>query len=244
MRRKSTSDAEPRRLDEVLARIGEKLETQEKITCRDDHRTQEEQACAARSKNWRAFLAAVGRRYESATLESFEITTPAQREAIDRLRHYADELPKQLNEGNGVVLYGPAGTGKDHVLVGVCRVGALRFGTRVVFCDGLTLFGDVRDAIASSEAEADLVRRYVSPPLLLLSDPMPPRGPLTDFQAGVLLRIIDRRYRACRPTLAALNVKDAAEADARLSPQIVDRLKDGALVLHFNWPSHRRKQSA
>ena len=76
--------------------------------------------------------------------------------------------------------------------------------------------------------------------LFILSDPLPPGGRLSDYQATMLYVILDRRYRECKPIWASVNTVGRDEADARIGAPLVDRLRDGALVLACNWPSHRK----
>jgi DNA replication protein DnaC len=70
---------------------------------------------------------------------------------------------------------------------------------------------------------------------------LPPLGSVNSgFQLSMLFRIIDRRYRDLKATVMTLNVATRAEAETRLSPNIVDRLAHGAMAIHCNWPSYRR----
>ena len=57
------------------------------------------------------------------------------------------------------------------------------------FKTGLDLYQDVRDTMkGKGDREWEVVQPLIDASLLILSDPLPPRGPLTDFQAGVLLQ--------------------------------------------------------
>ncbi len=41
-----------------------------------------------------------------------------------------------------------------------------------------------------------------------------------------------------------MNVSSGEEAEKRIGAQIVDRLRDGALSIVCNWPSHRKSAAA
>ena len=65
--------------------------------------------------------AKVGRRYWDCRLDNFRLhggekETARQRAALNSLQLYADDLETNLRDGNGLVLFGPTGTGKDHLL--------------------------------------------------------------------------------------------------------------------------------
>lgn len=65
----------------------------------------------------------------------------------------------------------------------------------------------------SRETEEELIGEFCWPTILYLSDPLPPFGELTPFQASALFSVIDRRYRDRKPVWISLNVADATEAE-------------------------------
>ena len=71
--------------------------------------------------------------------------------------------------------------------------------------------------------ETAFVRDYVKPKILIVSDPIPPKGDASQYNADVLMRIINRRYCEYKPTWFTLNVLDGEEAERRLASPIVDR---------------------
>jgi DNA replication protein DnaC len=114
----------------------------------------------------------------------------------------------------------------------------------VEWADVQTFFGTLRDLIGDAQqSEQDLLDRFTKPAVLILSDLAPPAGDATDFQRNAIFRLIDRRYRDLRPTWVSLNVSGGAEAENRVGAQVIDRLRDAALILPCNWPSFRRPQS-
>jgi len=181
----------------------------------------------------------VGARHEHCRFDNYEIIHPGQREVVEALTMYAADFPAHEQAGEGLILFGPAGTGKDHLLAAVAREVVGRFHVWPTRRRGLDLFAEFRDRIDTAESELRLVRELAGCRLLILSDPLPPRGPLTDWQAGLLLSIIDARYENLRPTWISVNVSNRAEADERMGAQTFDRLRDGALAAFCNWPSYR-----
>ncbi len=136
------------------------------------------------------------------------------------------------------MLFGPKGTGKDHLLVALCRA-AIVAGKYVLWQNGMDLFGDIRDRMDTADSERALINRLVAPDVLYLSDPVPPLGNLTEFQSSMMFRILDGRYSRRKPTWCSVNASKGAELESRMGPQNVDRLRDGALSIHCDWPSYR-----
>ena len=194
---------------------------------------QRQEAC------WQSFENSIGRRLANATLDNYATKHPGQAEARESVRRYARRLASEVDAGNGMILYGPCGTGKDHLLIGLAKV-AIRQRIPVAWAYGPDLWSELRDRIGTDKPEDAWVRHLTAPRILILSDLALANDGLTPYQAGMLARILDRRYREQRPTWASLNVSSGAEADRLLGASLVDRLRDGALTLHCNWPSYRR----
>ena len=180
-----------------------------------------------------------GRRYVQCTFESFQCETPEATAAVAMLREYASEIASQVNLGAGVLLYGPPGTGKDHLVTCLVRE-AITAGIGVFWVNGMELYAGIRDAIGKGESEGDECRKLVAPDVLVLSDPLPPAGTLTEFQAATLFRVIDGRYSQRKATWVTANIASYEEFSMRLGAQNADRLRDGAWVANCNWPSFRK----
>jgi DNA replication protein DnaC len=188
---------------------------------------------------WRAFIRTRGERYRDCRLDNYQAECEAQSEALARIQVYADDVASNIAAGRNVLLIGPPGTGKDHLLVGLARY-AVKADASIHWCNGTDVWGAFRDNIGADSSEGTMVARFTNPGVLMMSDPLPPRGPLTDFQAATLFRIIDRRYNHCRPTWMTLNVGSGQEARDRLGWQTIDRLSHDAVVVACNWPSYRK----
>lgn len=184
------------------------------------------------------FLAQLGPRHRDATLENFDPPNDWAMLALKAIREYAANLRERIDQGQGVVLYGPAGTGKDHLLIALGKLAAAS-GLGVKRVCGPELFRLMRDAMAAGEesAKIDSLKYW---PVLILSDPLPPIGVLTPYQASILYELVDWRWTRGLVTWASLNVASSQEADERLGAAIVDRLQDGAWVIACRWSSHRK----
>jgi DNA replication protein DnaC len=182
-----------------------------------------------------------GARYRAAELGNFVATDPTQEEAIALVQKYLDRIDDHVSAGNSLILYGPCGTGKDHLAVGAGRT-AIRLGYTVRWQSAQTIFSDFRDSFSeeSSKTEADLMRDLLQPDILIVSDPVPSRGELSDFQGNLLYRLVDARYVEQKPTWTTLNVANVNEARLRVGPATIDRLTHGAVAVFCNWPSYRK----
>lgn len=179
----------------------------------------------------------VGTRYRSASLDSFECYDPAQEATLRRLQKFCEDG----GPFGGLLLYGPPGTGKDFLMV--CAMNAvIDAGGDVRWLNGMRLWASLRDNIAADMSEAKFLRSLVGCEILALSDPLPPWGTLSQYQAAKLFEIVDERYRRELPTWLTINVATREEASERLGAAVVDRLAEGALALFCNWPSYRKRQ--
>jgi DNA replication protein DnaC len=185
----------------------------------------------------------LGPAYASCTLDSFELhkdpdIAKRQKRVLEGVRGYAENLAEETRNGCSVVLYGPSGTGKDHLITALCWLAILRHGLSVRWIRGSRLFLEMRDAMGR-DSERELMAQYAVAPILFVSDPLPPMGALTPHQAMMLCDIVDERNRQKRPIWVTLNVADRSDADQRLGAPIVDRLVERALTAHMDWPSYR-----
>ena len=198
-----------------------------------------ENKSAQHAERWRRFIGGHGTRYGACSFDSYHQSHPAQKAVLDDLRRYAGNLAEHVAKGQGIVLFGPSGTGKDHLCIALARV-AVGQDRSVAWTCGPNLFGAFRSAMSTDTPEDNLIEPLTSPDILILSDPVPPGGTLTEFQAATLYRIVDARYNAMKPTWTTINVGSSSEASERIGAAIIDRLKDGALALHCSWPSFRK----
>lgn len=193
-----------------------------------------------RRNRWEVLATELGSRYRDCRMDSFLVCAnqfaERQEAVLAALMAYAKNITAEVEAGRNVLLYGTSGVGKDHLLVSLSRV-AIWEGITVKWERGSRFFMRSRQAMGSGESE--LVHQYAAAQMLYLSDPVAPVGGLTGHQAGMLLEVLDTRYREQRPTWVSINVASRQEAEQRLGVAIIDRLGEGALTLGCEWPSYR-----
>jgi DNA replication protein DnaC len=180
-------------------------------------------------------------RHRQCLLENYIATTDGQRKALAAVTGYCDDVAEHVSNGRGMILNGPVGTGKTHLLFGAARK-AIGAGFTVQYRNVQALLSAFRSRMDDEEAESEnaMIDTLVSPDVLILDDVISPHGELTSYQEQIVYIIVEERYSAMRPTWAGLNAAGTEDAVRRIGAAIVDRLKDGALCLAFDWPSHRK----
>lgn len=186
-----------------------------------------------RQTSFAALVRRMGRLYVGCRLANYEARHDGQRQALRVLKRYDDAMPARLNAGDGIVWFGPAGTGKDHMLVAMIHQAIVRWGARVVWQNGVEWIDRLQRGEACIPADDP-------PDLLAISDPVGPFGSLTDWKAERLFIEIDRCYRRSIPVWLTMNCASRAEAENRLSTPIIDRISDRATCIFCDWPSFRR----
>lgn len=195
---------------------------------------------------WRDLCADECEAYAEVTVDSYQLSEDAkiaaqQRELLASVARYIDSLPDRVRSGDGFLFYGPCGTGKDHLAMAICRAAVLDYGFTVERINGPEWYGRLRDFMnQESASEAREVRRLASCDLLLISDPVPPMGDLTQYQASMLYRVLEKRQANYRATIITANIEGPADAAKRMGAATMERMKHNAWTFACNWPSFRK----
>src|SRR5690606_3109104 len=139
-------------------------------------------------------FAQAGDRYAACRLSNYEVKGERQQKALEAVREYVSTLPERIADRNGLILYGPAGTGKDHLAFCVAGAAIANHGRSAMYVNGQDWFGELRDGIDQGNSERQAIERLAHANVLILSDPLPPFGNLTQHQGSMLYRLINARY--------------------------------------------------
>lgn len=199
-----------------------------------------QEALAERDRHVATLKRQAGSRLSECRFSTFSVSVPYQRTVLATLREWVETIQERIHNGEGLVLYGPVGTGKDHLAFSAVGEAVFRTGASIRWCNGRELAGTARDRIATDASEREFVSGLTSPLILVISDPLPPVGELSPYQADMMYRICESRYASKRITITTLNVADDDEADRRLGAATWDRLCHGAWKIACKWPSYRK----
>lgn len=178
--------------------------------------------------------------FERSKLETFRCdkSPDRQRKCLKTVQAWVDNF-SALSPSN-LILYGPVGTGKDHLAIGAIRAVMPVLRGRVKFINGRNMAGDLRDLIDSQETEASFIKKLVYPQILLISDPVAVKGQMKDHQADMIYRIVFERTEARVATVMTVNVNNDDEADQQFGAPTWDRLRGNAYKVFCQWETYRK----
>jgi DNA replication protein DnaC len=162
--------------------------------------------------------AAIPRRYEHCTLDTFE---PGYGQADQSLavaymmaRHFVDGYPV-TTEGRGLLLTGSVGVGKTHLAVGIVQALIFEKGVRAFFCDYRELLKRIQESYNPAVANTELqILAPVFEAEVLIMDELGAQKP-TDWVWDTVALILNTRYNDKRTTLITTNYPNTAAALAR-----------------------------
>ena len=144
--------------------------------------------------------ARVPRKFADKTLEAFAPNHSTQ----EGVRRELIELSRTFRSGDqGLVLMGPVGTGKTHLVVGLLRELSLERGVKCRFQDFHGMLAGVRDLYSQGRAESNVLGPLASVDVLVLDELG--KGRRSRWEAGLTDELLSDRYNAGRTTIITTN---------------------------------------
>lgn len=185
-------------------------------------------------------LAGIPKRYATMSFDWLREhgTFPAEnKEAYAIVKAYADNLKYNLDFGKGLILRGPAGTGKTSIAVSVLKR-AIDMGKGGMMISMPSLLDTM---LALSKGPSDIYiefeRKVRNIPILLLDDFGAEYGK-SEWVAAKVDDIVIDRYNRMKPIILTTNYSDGWTKD-HYSQRIYDRLRGEYEEAIFKGASHR-----
>lgn len=155
-------------------------------------------------------------RFASKTLNAFAPNDETQmrvRTHLYKLFQDSPSSPAFKPGDSGLLLMGPPGVGKTHLMVGFIRNLILERGIPCRFQDFGLLLTNLRNAYSRDLSEMSVLNSLINVDVLLLDDLA--KGRNSKWELGVIDTLISCRYNAGRTTLLTTNYTDLPETTLR-----------------------------
>ncbi|HEY7417089.1 MAG TPA: DnaA/Hda family protein [Ktedonobacteraceae bacterium] len=153
-----------------------------------------------------------------------------QPEAFRVATMFADRLRGTL------VLYGPFGLGKTHLLTGICNA-LHEKETASKFCTAPNLFAAIQDCINRHEDYNSIINNAIWTPLLVIDDVDKAR--YKEFREEVYFDILDGRVQRGLPTAISTNL--LSDLGSYVGGACLSRLSIGQLAVEMDGNDYRKE---
>lgn len=196
------------------------------------------ETCPKKANTWQKRLkkADIPTRYWDANRANIKKIDPIDTNSWKSIGGYMNNLVENIARGQGLLLYGPFGTGKTTAGIMVAQE-ALAFDYTVKFISAAYLINELRSMPKDSDANSSFRQSMAMADLLVLD------GLEIDLDSNWLINeigaILARRYDLCKPLIITTN--SSVEALAKHLPErYVDRILATCTALPLTGRNWRR----
>jgi DNA replication protein DnaC len=170
----------------------------------------------------RSLSAVIPKRYRHVGFDRPPVTEiePA---IVRKVRRFTADIDRQLDQGRGLWLMGPVGTGKTTLAMLVSQA-ALSAGRSVAIYSLPRLLNEIRDTHRAERSHVDLLDRLTAVDLLHIDDVGAERT--TDWVLEELYSIVNARYEDERSMLITTNILDREALCEQITERTVSRLTE------------------
>lgn len=177
--------------------------------------------------------------FAASTFENFQ-QTKYNGKNLTLCRRYAQKFDTMLEKNQGLLLWGPVGTGKSFAAACIANY-LLEHKVPVM----MTSFVKLLEAVQfGREDESDIIRKLNRAKLVIFDDLGAERS--TDYAIERVYNIVDSRYRSKLPMILTTNLtieEMKQEEDIRYT-RIYDRVFETCYPMQFTGPSLRKKEAS
>lgn len=178
------------------------------------------------------------KKYREVTFDKYEVREE-NKKVFEMAKKYADRFQDMYKKNQGLLLYGPVGTGKS--FTAACIGNYLLNNAKPVI---MTSFVKILQDIWENDREAEYITILNSASLLIIDDLGTERE--TDYALEKVYNIIDGRVRANKPMIITSNLElnDMMECEDIRKKRIYDRILECCYPMYVGGKSFRMMKAA
>ena len=178
------------------------------------------------------------KKYREVTFDKYEVREE-NKKVFEMAKKYADRFQDMYKKNQGLLLYGPVGTGKS--FTAACIGNYLLDNAKPVI---MTSFVKILQDIWENDREAEYITILNSASLLIVDDLGTERE--TDYALEKVYNIIDSRVRANKPMIITSNLElnDMMECEDIRKKRIYDRILECCYPMYVGGTSFRMMKAA
>lgn len=178
------------------------------------------------------------KKHREITFDKYEVREE-NKKVFEMAKKYADRFQDMYKKNQGLLLYGPVGTGKS--FTAACIGNYLLNNAKPVI---MTSFVKILQDIWENDREAEYITILNSASLLIVDDLGTERE--TDYALEKVYNIIDSRVRANKPMIITSNLElnDMMECEDIRKKRIYDRILECCYPMYVGGKSFRMMKAA